>query len=94
MSTFRIGARVIGRDAAPFVIAEMSGNHNQSLERALGLVDAAADAGAGDQQRLTGRRKGRHVPLRARGGTRRRQAAAGDQMQSDGLLSRAPSEEL
>lgn len=46
MSTFRIGARVIGRDAAPFVIAEMSGNHNQSLERALALVDAAADAGA------------------------------------------------
>lgn len=46
MSTFRIGARAIGRDAAPFVIAEMSGNHNQSLERALALVDAAADAGA------------------------------------------------
>ncbi len=30
----------------PFVIAEMSGNHNQSLERALELVDAAAEAGA------------------------------------------------
>jgi sialic acid synthase SpsE len=30
----------------PFIIAEMSGNHNQSLERALALVDAAADAGA------------------------------------------------
>jgi pseudaminic acid synthase len=30
----------------PFVIAEMSGNHNQSLDRALALVDAAADAGA------------------------------------------------
>ncbi|GAB3540725.1 pseudaminic acid synthase [Spirosoma fluminis] len=30
----------------PFIIAEMSGNHNQSLDRALELVDAAAEAGA------------------------------------------------
>lgn len=29
----------------PFIIAEMSGNHNHSLERALKIVDAAADAG-------------------------------------------------
>jgi len=29
----------------PFIIAEMSGNHNQSLERALAIVDAAADTG-------------------------------------------------
>ena len=29
-----IGGRCIGRNHAPFVIAEMSGNHNQSLERA------------------------------------------------------------
>jgi len=29
----------------PFIIAEMSGNHNQSLDRALALVDAAAEAG-------------------------------------------------
>jgi pseudaminic acid synthase len=29
----------------PFIIAEMSGNHNQSLERALALVDAAAEVG-------------------------------------------------
>ena len=36
----------IGRSSPPFVIAEMSGNHNQSHERALALVDAAADAGA------------------------------------------------
>lgn len=29
----------------PFIIAEMSGNHNQSLERALKIVDVAADCG-------------------------------------------------
>jgi len=36
----------IGQDAPPFIIAEMSGNHNQSLERAMRIVDAAVDAGA------------------------------------------------
>jgi len=30
----------------PFIIAEMSGNHNQSLDRALSIVDAAANCGA------------------------------------------------
>ena len=43
---FNIGQRLIGPKAAPFIIAEMSGNHNQSLDRALELVDAAAHAGA------------------------------------------------
>jgi len=42
----RIGNIEIGTTARPFVIAEMSGNHNRSLERALALVDAAAAAGA------------------------------------------------
>lgn len=42
----RIHTRDIGRSASPFVIAEMSGNHNQSLERALEIVQAAAQAGA------------------------------------------------
>lgn len=36
----------IGSNHKPFIIAEMSGNHNQSLDRALELVDAAAEAGA------------------------------------------------
>ncbi|MEX1028726.1 MAG: pseudaminic acid synthase [Paenibacillaceae bacterium] len=36
----------IGPDHQPFIIAEMSGNHNQSLERALDIVDAAAKTGA------------------------------------------------
>jgi len=42
----KIAHRLIGLEASPFVIAEMSGNHNQSLERALDIVDAAAKAGA------------------------------------------------
>jgi len=41
-----IGKHRIGSDSKPFIIAEMSGNHNQSLSRALEIVDAAADAGA------------------------------------------------
>lgn len=35
-----------GTDKPPFIIAEMSGNHNASLERALAIVDAAAESGA------------------------------------------------
>ncbi len=42
----RSANRVIGRRVAPFIIAEMSGNHNHSLERALSINDAAADSGA------------------------------------------------
>ncbi len=42
----RVGKFSIGRNHAPFIIAEMSGNHNQSLDRALAIVDAAAKAGA------------------------------------------------
>lgn len=45
MRTIQIGHKRIGREYKPFIIAEMSGNHNQSLERALQIVDLAAEAG-------------------------------------------------
>lgn len=46
MNDIKIGHITIGANHKPFVIAEMSGNHNQSLDRALQLVDTAAEAGA------------------------------------------------
>lgn len=46
MKHFNIADRTIGADQKPFIIAEMSGNHNQSLDRALAIVKAAAEAGA------------------------------------------------
>jgi pseudaminic acid synthase len=46
MKEIRIADRRIGRGHRPFVIAEMSGNHNQSLERAIEIVEAAARSGA------------------------------------------------
>lgn len=42
----KIGTREIFAGQRPYLVAEMSGNHNQSLERALAIVDAAAAAGA------------------------------------------------
>ena len=46
MKDIKIAHHTIGLNHSPFIIAEMSGNHNQSLERALEIVDAAAFAGA------------------------------------------------
>lgn len=42
----KIADRSIGPNSPPFVIAEMSGNHNQSLDRAINIVEAAAKSGA------------------------------------------------
>lgn len=44
-SEMKIADKLIGKGHVPFVIAEMSGNHNQSLDRALEIVDAAAKTG-------------------------------------------------
>lgn len=46
MKEIKIFNRTIGHNHAPFIIAEMSGNHNHSLERALEIVKAAAKSGA------------------------------------------------
>ncbi|MDH3208982.1 MAG: pseudaminic acid synthase [Burkholderiaceae bacterium] len=42
----KIAEREVGLGSKPYLIAEMSGNHKQSLQRALAIVDAAAMAGA------------------------------------------------
>ena len=44
--SLKIGRFDIGTSHQPFIIAEMSGNHNQSLERALEIVDCVAKTGA------------------------------------------------
>lgn len=46
MQDINLGGRKVGQNYPPFIIAEMSGNHNQSLSRALEIVEAAAKAGA------------------------------------------------
>ena len=45
MNKIKLGGISVGIDEKPLVIAEMSGNHNQSLERALEIVEAAAETG-------------------------------------------------
>ena len=45
-SSLEIAGRSIGPDHAPFVICELSGNHNGDLGRALAMIDAAAETGA------------------------------------------------
>ena len=46
MATIKLGQRAIGPGEAPFIIAELSGNHDQSLDKALAMVGAAAACGA------------------------------------------------
>ena len=46
MPPIEIAGRKIGPDHEPYVICELSGNHNGSLDRALQLIDAAAATGA------------------------------------------------
>lgn len=46
MEPVRMGDRMVGPGHPPLVIAEMSGNHDGSLEQALTIVDAVAEAGA------------------------------------------------
>ncbi len=46
MKDIQIENITIGTGHKPFVIAEMSGNHNQSIDRAMAIIDAAAEAGA------------------------------------------------
>ena len=46
MATIKLGQRAIGPGETPFIIAELSGNHDQSLDKALAMVDAAAACGA------------------------------------------------
>lgn len=60
----KIGNRPIGPDHPPFVIAEMSGNHNQSLDRALRIVEAAARSGAHAIKLQTYKAETMTLPLR------------------------------
>ena len=44
--TFNIDGRPIGPEHPPYIVAEMSGNHNGEIARAIRLIDAAKESGA------------------------------------------------
>ena len=44
--SIKIGNHIISQDSPTYIIAEMSANHNMDYDRALAIIDAAADAGA------------------------------------------------
>ena len=46
INTIKIQDKNIGENSPPFIIAELSGNHNQSLNQALKIIDSAAEVGA------------------------------------------------
>ncbi|MFS0674453.1 pseudaminic acid synthase [Ornithinibacillus sp. 179-J 7C1 HS] len=46
MSPIKLGNHLVGKGYPPFIVAEISGNHNQSIDRAIQIVEEAAKAGA------------------------------------------------
>jgi sialic acid synthase SpsE len=43
---FKLAGRAIGPNEPPYVVAEMSGNHNGDIGRAFAIMEAAKEAGA------------------------------------------------
>ena len=43
---FKIGNTPVGENAPAFIVAEISGNHNQDYNRAVEIIHAAKEAGA------------------------------------------------
>ncbi len=46
MKSFKINGRLIGKEAPPYIIAEMSANHNGSIDSAFAIIDEAKATGA------------------------------------------------
>lgn len=46
MTSIRIGERLVDESQPPYCVAELSGNHQQSIEQAKALIDASVEAGA------------------------------------------------
>ena len=63
---FRLGGLAIGPGSPPVIVAEISGNHNGSLDRALRIVDAIAEAGAHAVKLQTYTASTMTLPLRER----------------------------